>query len=111
MGGPPYPNVNFDFGRAQAVIAAIDDLTTVLTQQRKDRMSNGQALFTSWTGRYANEFSTDLTTMSNDIDTLLATLSALRAKISNGVDSAHREQQRRDRANQDFSSHQQHRVR
>jgi uncharacterized protein YukE len=103
MSGPPYPSVNFDYGKAQAVVTNIDDVSKNLVQQRKDRMANGTALLTNnWTGNYADQFAGDLKTMGNDIDTLLNTLRALRNKVQGAIDAAHREQRRRDQANADY---------
>jgi hypothetical protein len=105
-GGPPYPDVVFDYGKANTLVSQLDDLIKVLSQQQKDRQTNGQSLLPpgkgDWTGRYANEFSNDLKTQWNDIGTLMTTLQSLRNRVSAAITSAQQEQRRRQQANEQW---------
>lgn len=111
-GGPPYPDVVFDYGKANTLVSELDDLIKVLRQQQQDRRTNGQSLFPGgkgdWTGKYADEFGNDLKTQWNDIGTLMTTLQSLRNRISAAITSAQQEQQRRQQANQQWAQQQPH---
>ena len=98
-GGPPYPPVDFDYGKAQEVIRQIDALIPVLNQQRLDRNANGRSLRQNWKGRYAVEFDGELRRMWVDSSDLVAKAQALRAKITGAMAAARRQQAWRDQQN------------
>lgn len=98
-GGPPYPPVSFDYGKAQEVIRQIDALIPVLNQQQLDRNANGRSLRQNWKGRYAVEFDGELKRMWVGGDDLVAKARALRAKITGAMADARRQQAWRDEQN------------
>jgi hypothetical protein len=105
-GDQPKPPVPFDHGRANAVITQLDALITKVTNQRQDRMTNGQRMRQSWKGAYAVEFDGELTRMWNDGGDNIARMAALRTKIANAIANAQAEQRRRDQFNQDLQQQQ-----
>jgi len=98
-GGPPYPPVNFDYGKAQEVIRQIDALIPALNQQQLDRNGNGRSLRQNWKGRYAVEFDGELKRMWVGSSDLVAKAQALRAKIAGAMAAARRQQAWRDQQN------------
>jgi hypothetical protein len=98
-GGPPYPPVSFDYGKAQEVVRQIDALIPVLNQQRLDRNSNGRSLRQNWKGRYAVEFDGELGRMWTGSDDLVAKARVLRARITGAMAAARQQQAWRDEQN------------
>jgi hypothetical protein len=98
--GPPYPEVAFDYGRAQEVIRQLDALVPVLNGQKLDRQANGQKLRQSWKGHYAVEFDGELKRMWYDGGDLVARAQALRSKLAGAIVAARAEQSWRDQQNQ-----------
>lgn len=98
-GGPPYPPVTFDFGKAQEVVRQIDALIPVLNQQQLDRNANGRSLRQSWKGRYAVEFDGELKRMWVGSGDLVSKAQALRSRITGAMAAARRQQAWRDEQN------------
>ena len=98
-GGPPYPPVSFDFGKAQEVVRQIDALIPVLNRQQLDRNANGNSLRQNWKGRYAVEFDGELRRMWTGSGDLVSRAQALRAKITGAMAAARQQQAWRDEQN------------
>jgi hypothetical protein len=98
-GGPPYPPIDFDYGKAQEVIRQIDALVPVLKQQQLDRNANGHSLRQNWKGHYAVEFDGELRRMWVGSGDLVAKAQALRAKITGAMAAARQQQAWRDEQN------------
>ena len=98
-GGPPYPPVSFDLGKAQEVVRQIDELLPVLNQQQLDRNANGRSLRQNWKGRYAVEFDGELRRMWAGSGDLVAKARALRARITGAMATARQQQAWRDEQN------------
>ena len=105
-GGPPYPEVAFDYGKAQEVIRQLDALIPVLNQQKLDRQSNGRSLRQSWKGHYAVEFDGELERMWFGAGDLVPRAQALRAKIAGAVTAARAEESWRDQQNRAWQARQ-----
>jgi hypothetical protein len=98
-GGPPYPPVSFDYGKAQEVVRQIDALIPVLNQQQLDRNANGRSLRQNWKGGYGVEFDGELKRMWAGSGDLVAKAHALRAKITSAMAAARQQQAWRDEQN------------
>lgn len=105
-GGPPYPPVSFDYGKAQEVVRQIDALIPVLHQQQLDRNANGRSLRQSWKGRYAVQFDGELKRMWFGCGDLVAQAQALRARITGAMAAARALQSWRDQQNQQWRASQ-----
>jgi uncharacterized protein YukE len=103
-GGPPYPAVSFDYGRAQEVIRQLDALIPVLNMQKQDRQNQGQALRQSWKGRYAVEFDGELKRMWFGHADLVTRAQSLRNKIADAITAARAEQRWRDDENRAYEA-------
>src|SRR3981081_1256365 len=87
-GGPPYPQVVFDYAKADEGIRQLDALIPVLSQHQRDRESNGRSLRQNWKGRYAVEFDGELKRMWFDHGDLVTRAHALRGKIEAAMGAA-----------------------
>lgn len=106
-GGPPYPPVDFDYGKAQEVIRQLDALIPVLNQQKLDRNTDGLSLRQNWKGRYAVDFDGELKRMWFGAGDLVAAAQALRSKIAGAMAAARAQQSWRDQQNQQWRASQQ----
>jgi hypothetical protein len=84
--------VDFDFGRAQAVVDQLGKLIPRLTQQTNDRLANGRGMRESWKGPYAVQFDGDLARAATDAGDVIARMQALLRKINGAIDAAHAKQ-------------------
>jgi uncharacterized protein YukE len=107
-GGPPYPDVAFDHGKANEVIRQLDDLIPILNRQKLDRQSRGQSLRQNWKGHYAVEFDGELKRMWTGHGDLVTRAQALRTRIEDAATAARAEQRWRDQENQAWRTSQQH---
>jgi hypothetical protein len=109
-GGPPFPPVDFDYGKAQEVVRQLDALIPVLNRQQLDRNANGQSLRQNWKGRYAVQFDGELKRMWFGSGDLVARAQALRGKITAAMAAARLQQSWRDQQNQQWRSAQQQKT-
>ncbi len=87
-------DVDFNFGAAQALITQIDNTTRLLAQQKRDRMSQGVSIRTTWKGPYAVKFDGDRTSSDSEAQSVLDALGALRSKVQNAIDQAQADQRK-----------------
>jgi hypothetical protein len=109
-GGPPFPPVDFDYGKAQEVVRQLDALIPVLNRQQLDRNANGRSLRQNWKGRYAVQFDGELGRMWFGSGDLVARARALRGKITAAMAAARLQQSWRDQQNQQWRSAQQQKT-
>lgn len=101
--GPPYPDsVQFDHGKADAVVTKANALIALLRQQTSDRVTNAKKMRQNWTGPYARQFDTEVARTQSDATTLIGALQSLVTTVSNASAAAATTQQAHDRANQQW---------
>jgi hypothetical protein len=110
VSGPPYPAVDFDYGKVNEVIRQLDALIPVLNQQKQDRQSNGRSLRQNWKGRYAVEFDGELKRMWAGHADLVTRAQALRTKLAGAITAAQAQQRWRDQQNQQWRAERHHPV-
>jgi hypothetical protein len=105
-GDQPLPPVSFDYGKANDVIAKLDDLIRKVNSQKQDRMTNGQSMRQNWKGKYAVDFDGELKRMWNEGGDNVTRMAALKTRISDAIAAAQAEQRRRDQYNQQLQEQQ-----
>lgn len=99
-GGDKLPPADFDVKAASALISEIDRTRTLLVQQKRDRMAQGQSIRQSWKGPYAVKHDADRTNSDREAQEILDALAALRSRVQTAIDDAQADQRRIDQHNQ-----------
>lgn len=99
--GKPFPDpIRFDHGKADAAVAALNDVIGKLQNQKADRHAKATAMRVNWKGPYAVQFDGELTRMVNGANDLVSQLQSLVSRITTASTNATNDQAAHDRANQ-----------
>jgi len=94
---PPYADpVQFDQGKAQAAIDALNAALSKLRNDQQVRWPKGNAMLVTWTGPYADQYRGELQRMLSDSGNICQAIEGQITTISNAIEEA----KRRQRANQ-----------
>jgi uncharacterized protein YukE len=101
--GPPFPHpVQFDHGKADAVVTQANQVIAKLRQQTSDRVANAKKMRANWTGPYAEQFDREVARMQTEATQMIGDLQSLVTTVSNASTNATTTQRQHDKANQDW---------